>query len=194
LSADVPHRSPQLLSRQYSRLAVIDMQEKLLRVVRDSERVIECCDLLIRGAQALGVPVFGSEQYPAGLGSTVEPLRSLLGPLPAKVRFSAAAAWDWSSAAGESDRPQVVLAGIETHVCVLQTAFDLLSAGFAVHIVADAVSSRREIDARTALARLRDQGASITTVEAVLFEWCEAAGSAEFKQISSLVKSARQGA
>ena len=134
------------------------------------------------------MPVVATEQYPHGLGTTVEPLRSLLPDRPEKLRFSSAASFDWAHAAGETDRHQVILAGIESHVCILQTALDLLAAGFSVSIAADAVGSRRERDAQVALQRLRDSGATITTAEAVLFEWCETAESPAFKSLSQLVK------
>lgn len=186
-----PFRSPSLLSRQASRLLVIDMQERLLRVMRDAQAVTAQCELLLQAAACLSVPSFATEQYPQGLGATVEPLRSRLGTIPAKLRFSAASAWDWAAAADGTERRQIVLAGIETHVCVLQTALDLQSAGFDVYVVADAVTSRHEADQRIALERMRDQGVVVTSAEAVLFEWCEAAGTDEFRQISSLVKSRR---
>jgi nicotinamidase-related amidase len=182
------HRSSALLSRHASRLLVIDMQERLLAAMGDAAAVTSRCELLINGARILGVPAQATEQYPRGLGPTVEPLRTLLGDIPAKVCFSATPSFDWSQAAGGTARPQVVLAGIEAHVCVLQTAFDLLAAGFEVSVVADAVTSRYERDAQVAFDRLRDHGATVTTAEAVLFEWCETAGTDEFKQISALVK------
>ena len=120
--------------------------------------------------------------------ATVEPLRTLLGELPEKLRFSSASCLDWSKAAGSEDRPKIVIAGIETHVCVQQTVLDLLAAGFSVYVVADAVASRSHLDRDIAFQRMRDSGAIVTTVEAVLFEWCEAAGTPEFKEISRLVK------
>lgn len=190
---DEPLRSPELLSRTASRLLVIDMQERLLAAMPDAAPVIEACSLLAGGAQLLGVPIQATEQYPRGLGPTVEPLRGLLGTPVEKLRFSAAASFAWCAAVGETDRPQVVLAGIETHVCVLQTALDLLAAGFAVSVAADAVTSRDPHDARCAFDRLRDHGATVTTTEAVLFEWCESAAASEFKALSALVKGRRSG-
>ena len=181
-------RSPDVLNRDDSRLLMIDMQERLLAVIPDAERIIQNCVLLVRGAQHLGVPTCGTEQYPRGLGATVEPLRTLLGELPEKLRFSSASCLDWSKAAGSEDRPMIVIAGIETHVCVQQTVLDLLAAGFSVYVVADAVASRSHLDRDIAFQRMRDSGAIVTTVEAVLFEWCEAAGTPEFKEISRLVK------
>lgn len=184
----LPLRSPALLNREDSRLLIVDMQEKLLRLMPGVQPVIDNCVLLVEAARILGVPVHSTEQYPQGLGPTIEPLRTLLGELPPKLHFSCCPALDWTASAGGADRTKVVVAGIEAHVCVQQTVLDLLAAGFAVYLVADAVASRHEMDARYALQRMRDSGATITTAEAVLFEWCEVAGTPEFKQISALVK------
>lgn len=184
-----PLRSSQLLARDSSRLLVIDMQEKLLAAMPTAAETVANCALLLRGAELFSVPAGATEQYPRGLGPTVEPLRSRLPDCREKLRFSSAPSWDWSRAAGETDRHQVVVVGIEAHVCVLQTVLDLLAAGFTVHVAADAVASRRDADRNYAFQRLRDGGATITTVEAVLFEWCETADNPQFKSLSALVKS-----
>jgi len=182
-------RSPELLDRQRSRLLVIDMQERLLSVIPNAVSVTARCEQLLRGSQILGVPTSATEQYPEKLGSTVSPLVELLGERPAKLRFSCADALEWSqNCPGPADRDQVVLAGIETHVCVLQTACDLLAAGFRVYLATDAMASRSEQDRRMALDRLAAAGATLTTTESILFEWCEVAGTPEFKQISRLIK------
>jgi nicotinamidase-related amidase len=111
-----------------------------------------------------------------------------LGPVPQKQCFSCVPALNWGHAAEISDdRDQVVVAGMETHVCVLQTVLDLIGSGFRIHVVADAVSSRSEFDWRTALDRMATAGATITTVESALFEWCERAGTPEFKEIQKLI-------
>lgn len=185
-------RSPDLLSRDASRLLIIDLQERLLAAMPDATAVLDGCLLLVQAARRLGVPVHATEQYPRGLGPTVEPLRGLVGGAAVeKLRFSAAGCFEWGAAAGDTDRPQVVLAGIEAHVCVLQTALDLMACGFRVSVVVDAVASRHPRDAQVALDRLRDQGATLTTAESVLFEWCEAAGTPEFKELSAWVKARR---
>lgn len=190
-----PHpslRSADLLSRHDSRLLIVDMQEKLLAAIPQAEQLTGNCIKLARGARLFDIPAVATEQYPRGLGSTVAPLSTLLVERPEKLRFSCAEVLAWGTAAEPADttlgdRVKIVLAGIEAHVCVLQTAFDLLASGFLVYIVADAVGSRHELDWRFALERLATGGAIITTTEAVLFEWCEAAGTEEFKQISRLV-------
>lgn len=188
MMADASSRSPELLDRQRSRLAVIDMQTKLLAAMPESTAVIKRCSQLIRVAQLLGIPVSATEQYPQGLGPTVPELRDLLGEVPAKLRFSSAESWDWAAGPDTSAPDQIVLAGIECHVCIQQTALDLLARGFRVYVPVDAVTSRKELDRTIALQRLAQQGCTITTTESVLFEWCETAADPQFKQVSQLVK------
>ena len=182
-------RSPELLSRTESRLLIVDVQEKLVPKIFDLERMLANCRSLIQGAKILGVPVFATEQYPKGLGKTVSQLAELLAPPAQKLRFSCAEVLDWGTGAQQTDnRFQIVVAGIEAHVCVLQTVLDLLGNGFQVYVAADAVSSRTECDRKIALDRMAAGGATIVTTESVLFEWCEVSGTPEFKQISQLIK------
>ncbi|MDA1013064.1 MAG: hydrolase [Planctomycetota bacterium] len=185
-------RSPELLSRVHSRLLIVDVQQRLIDHIHESTLVVRNCRRLIEGAGILEVPVAATEQYPTGLGTTVPELARLLGDCPEKLRFSCAEVLAWNLAnvisdSVESTRNQVVVAGIESHVCVQQTVLDFLSAGFRVFVPADAVSSRNKFDWEIALRRMSDSGATITTTESVLFEWCEVAGTPEFKQISKLV-------
>jgi isochorismate hydrolase len=181
-------RSPELLSAGSSRLLIVDMQQKFMPSIKDHQPLVDNCIKLIKAAGILQVPVCATEQYPQGLGPTIPELSSLLPAPVGKVRFSCCPSLEWASDPGRSaGRHQIVVAGIEAHVCVLQTAFDLLCAGFDVFIVADAVRSRSEMDAATALRRLADGGSRIITTEMALFEWCEAAGSPEFKEISRLI-------
>ena len=182
-------RSPELLSREASKLLIVDIQEKLVPKIVNLDRMLANCRLLIQGAKVLSVPVFATEQYPKGLGKLVPELAELLAQPAEKLRFSCAEVLDWGTAAGAADdRFQIVVAGMEAHVCVLQTVFDLLAAGFQVFVAADAVSSRSELDWRIALDRMSAGGATIVTAESVLFEWCEVSGTTEFKQISQLIK------
>jgi nicotinamidase-related amidase len=134
------------------------------------------------------VSIAGSEQYPAGLGPTVERLATHLPRVAEKRIFSCRECTDLISSWMTSGIRQVVVVGIETHVCVLQTALDLLSAGFEVYVVADAVGSRTDLDRDVALNRLTQSGVTVTTTESVLFEWCETSSAPEFKQISQLVR------
>jgi nicotinamidase-related amidase len=180
-------RSRDLLSRGDSKLLIVDVQEKFMPTIPVADQLIRNCRKLLEGAKIVGVPAFATEQYPKGLGPTVPQLAELLGDRPAKLRFSCGECLGWP-AASEDERYKVIVAGIETHVCIQQTALDLLSAGFQVYVPADAVASRHKPDWKFALERLRDSGATITTTESVLFEWAEVAGTEEFRQIARLVK------
>ena len=182
-------KSGELMSRGTSRLLVVDVQEKLVSRIFECDRLLANCCRLARAANILQVPAFVTEQYAKGLGPTVPQLAELLPPPPDKLRFSCAEALNWGMATEQTDdRFQVVVAGIEAHVCILQTVLDLLSHGYQVFVPADAVSSRGELNWRIALERMAGCGATITSTESVLFEWCEVAGTPEFKQISQLVK------
>ena len=180
-------RSRALLSRESSRLLIVDVQTKLIRVMRDVAAFEDACGRLVEGARILGIPVDATEQYPKGLGGTVDSLKGTSTAPVEKMRFSAVPSLDWMSDVTRDGRHQVVLAGMETHVCILQTALDLVARGFDVHIPADAVTNRKPLDHDIALRRLSAEGCTITTWESVLFEWCETAEAAEFKSISRLV-------
>lgn len=184
-------RNPQLLDRQQSAVLVIDAQERLFTVIRESDRVVRHIEKLVQGATILGVPVFATEQYPERLGATVSSVSRLMSHAAAtKLRFSMAQCQEVVQQMRERDVRQVVLVGIETHVCVLQSAIDLLGAGFDVYVAVDAVSTRHLIDHDTALQRMHGAGVTLVTTEMALFEWCEVAGTDEFKAISTLVKNA----
>jgi len=186
--SELPH-SHELLSRDESRLLIVDMQEKLLPVINDQEAVLANCLKLIKAAKILEVPATVTEQYPKGLGPTVSAIAERLPHGPEKIEFSCLNCLDWNSTAADPEgRFKVVVAGIESHVCVLQTVLDLLSQGFRVFVAADAVGSRKPLDREIALQRMASSGAVITTTESVLFEWCERAGTPEFKEISRLVR------
>lgn len=185
---ELPH-SHELLSRDESRLLIIDMQEKILPVINDQVTILANCLKLIQAANILEVPTTATEQYPKGLGATVGEIAERLPDRPEKIEFSCLNCLDWNSSASDPEgRFKVVVAGIESHVCVLQTVLDLLSQGFRVFVAADAVGSRKPLDREIALQRMASSGAVITTTESVLFEWCERAGTPEFKEISRLVR------
>lgn len=182
-------RSRELLSRTDSRLLVVDVQEKLVPLIPVRTQLIANCRRLIEGAKILGVPVTATEQYPKGLGATVPELAELIEERPAKQRFSCAEVLNWGQGATQSDgRFKVVLCGMETHVCIQQTALDLIAQGFQLYVVADAVGCRNAFDGEIALERMASSGATITTTESVLFEWCETSGAEEFKQFSRMIK------
>ncbi len=169
-------------------LLVVDMQERLLAVIPHAAGITWNCRRLIDGAKTLGVRTIVTEQNPEKLGPTAAELAGAGAARLAKMAFSCGACGgafaDWEAAGIE----RVLLCGIETHVCVQQTALDLLSAGYRVYIAADAVGSRAMVDYEIALRRMESSGAVITTTEAALFEWCERAGTDAFRAISSLAK------
>lgn len=182
-------RSSALLSRQTTRLLIIDVQAKLVPAIHGGDAIVRNCSDLLTAAKHMGVDIHATEQYPKGLGSTVAELADLIGDCPEKTRFSAAEVLDWGVRKPDgTSQHQVLIAGIEAHVCVLQTVMDLLANGFEVHVAADAIGSRVQADKDTAIQRMRDNGATITTTEAAIFELCETADVAEFKEISKLIR------
>jgi nicotinamidase-related amidase len=181
-------RSPELMNRDDAALLVVDVQAKLLPLIPGHSRLIWNIRRLIDGAKILGVPVAATEQYPQGLGPTTPELAPLLGTIPAKTMFSCAECAEIFTGWRERGIWKVLVCGIETHVCVGQTVHDLLGEGFRVYVAADAVAARGQIDHDIALRRMDSAGATLTTTEAALFEWCGRAGSPEFKQISQLVR------
>ena len=174
-----------LIDRDKSTLLVVDIQERLLPHIHDGQVVLDNAVWLVKVAQRLGVPVMVSEQYPKGIGPTVAALRGLTFPeqVGEKMHFSCVAAKCLERLPG-ADRPQVVVAGTESHVCVLQTVLSLREQGKEVFVVAEAVGSRRPSDKELALARMRAHGAEIVSREMVAFEWLRQAGSEEFRAIS----------
>lgn len=181
------------LDRNRAVLVVIDVQEKLLPVITGGDELVRNTERLVRGCHILGVPTIVTEQYVKGLGPTAEPLRAVLaetvGYRPIEKNcFSAHGCDPFVAQLSALERKQILLAGIETHVCVYQTASDLLRNGFAVTIIADAVSSRTERNRDIALQRLVSDGAKISSAEMALFELTTVSGTDEFKAISRLVK------
>ena len=183
-----PSRSHDLMSRDDTALLVVDVQDRLLPVIPHRELLVWNIRRLIDGAKLLGLPTTATEQYPRGLGKTAAVLAERLGEIPAKVMFSCRECTDLFGDFAERGRQKVLVVGIEAHVCVQQTVLDLMSEGFRVYVAVDAVGSRHELDYRIALQRMESAGATLTTTEAALFEWCEVAGTPEFKQISLLVR------
>lgn len=176
--------------REDSVLLVVDLQERLLPAMEGHEAVLKFSQRIVDAATRLAVPVICTEQYPKGLGPTVAPLQTLLGNAKRfeKLAFSCCGADGLMEYLRSLGRSQVVVVGIETHVCVEQTVLDLLSAGLRVYVAADAVSSRRPLDRYVALDLMRQAGAAITTTEAVMFQWLRVAGTSEFKDVSRLVR------
>jgi nicotinamidase-related amidase len=185
---DALPRSPELMSRHDTALLVVDVQTKLLQVIPDQAKLVWNIRRLIDGCRALDMVALGTEQYPAGLGDTTPELAERLGELPSKMMFSCRECTGLWRQLLDRGLSKVLVVGIEAHVCVQQTVLDLLASSVHVYVAVDATGSRYPIDLQTALRRMEAHGATLTTTEAALFEWCEVAGTPEFKKISALVR------
>ena len=158
--------------------------------IHERERVLLNALRLVKGAGILNLPVLATEQYPKGIGRTVSELAGAIpgfAPLE-KTAFSCCGAKNFISSLASKNVRDVVLCGIEAHVCVCQTALDLLDQGFGVFVVADAISSRTAENLQSGIARMRDSGAAIVSTEMILFELLEEAGTEQFKKILELIK------
>jgi nicotinamidase-related amidase len=169
-------------------LLVIDVQEKLMPLIHGAADVTRNVAFLLDAARLLGLPAQATEQYPKGLGPTVSELAARLPERPAKTAFSSCAVPAVVENFRRAARPKIVLAGIETHVCVLHTALDLLALGFRVYVAVDAVSSRYPLDHAYALRRMEQAGAVLTTSETCVFEWLGGSAHPQFKAVSALVQ------
>lgn len=186
-------RSPHLLNRNRSALLVVDIQEKLLPTIEGNERLVSRANLMLDAAKLLSVPVYVSEQYPNGLGATVGDLHiEHAAIVESKKMFSCRECDLILESLQSKSIDTVLICGIEAHVCVLQTAFDLLALGMRVQVAVDAIGSRNLLDLQTAIRRMESHGIVATTAESAVFEWCETASAMEFRQISELVKSSSQ--
>lgn len=182
-------RNKKILNKNNTALLVVDIQERIINVMRKHKKLLENVTKLIKGAKIIGIPIFYTEQYPKGLGKTVQSIQSELeNEAEQKLTFSCVGVKGLFENLKQSNISQVIVCGIESHVCVQQTVLDLLENGFQVNLPINAVSSRFKIDYKTALKRMDKNGAEITTVESILFELIETSGTPEFKNISSLIK------
>lgn len=178
------------IARDDVQALMIDMQEKFAPHIFEMDKITNKARILVEGLQALGVPLTVNEQYPKGLGHTVETLSAVLGDASVFEKSAFSSVDDeptWRHLAMQN-RHHVLLFGIETHVCVQQTALDLLDNGMQPVIISDATSSRDPYDRKIALRRMRRAGAVVTTVEAILFELLRSSKDPAFKSISALVK------
>lgn len=184
---------PDKLDIDRSCVLVIDVQTKLLPAIRHQERVVASCRRLLEGARIFRVPIVATEQYPRGIGPTQADVAACLSncatTIVEKPTFSAWEHGPCREALLALDRPQVVMVGIEAHVCVQQTALDLCSREYDVFVCGDAVGSRGRIDYECALARMRQAGVIVTSVESVLFEWCHRCDTPKFKEMLEVIKS-----
>lgn len=183
-------RFNKLLLPDQTVLLIIDIQERILPVINNYQTVISNTIKLITGFKILNIPVIYTEQYPKGLGHTVPEIKAELSDaeLFEKMTFSCSGAGNLFSKFKEMQRNQIVICGIEAHVCVQQTVLDLLENKFQVNVAADAVSSRKDFDYKIALNRMQHNGAEITSTESILFELLNVCGTDTFKQINKLVK------
>jgi isochorismate hydrolase len=178
------------INRARTGLVLVDIQERLLPAIHENDRVLRNAIRLAQGAAILGIPSFVTEQYRKGLGPTVLAVAEAVpgfAPME-KLAFSACGAAGFVDALKTGNLADVILCGIEAHVCVCQTCLDLIRLEFGVFVVADAISSRAPENCRVALDRMRDAGAVIVSTEMVLFELLETAGTDEFRRVQSLIK------
>jgi nicotinamidase-related amidase len=182
-----------LCHASHSALVVIDIQDRLAKAMppADLDRFTRNVSVLLQGAVRLDIPVLSTEQYPKGLGETLPEIRKhqpASATCLSKTGFSCCSAAGFTQSLTELQRPQVILTGMETHICVLQTAFELKQQGFEVFVAEDAVCARDRNRNLNGLNRMRQAGISITHSESVLFEWLRDASHPQFKILSSLLK------
>ncbi len=180
-----------LMEASRSVLVVIDMQTPFLKVLYEPERVVENTRKLVAAARICGVPILATTQNAEKLGSVDPAILELMPDIKAidKMMFSCMGSDEFRKALNtHSERTQAVLCGLETHVCISQTAHDLLDDGFVVHLSTDAISSRTEFNYRYGLERLRHVGATVSLTESIVFEWLRRAGTHEFREVLKWVK------
>lgn len=179
-----------MLDRNESLLLIIDVQERLVKAL-DKDIVVKRTATLAKAAKIFEIPTIITEQYPKGLGNTVETVKQNLSAeakIIEKFSFSAVKENGFLEILKSFNKKQIVLCGIETHVCVHQTAADLIAEGFDVYVVKDACASRNKYEFKQGIERMQENGAKISCLEIVLFEWLKSAKNPKFKEIQSLVK------
>lgn len=179
-----------MLKRDNTTLVVIDVQGKLAGLMHDRAELFANLRRMIQGAKVLDLPIVVTEQYPEGIGPTVPEIAEVLPKLDpiSKICFSCCGADEFTTSLRSLNRKQVLVTGIETHICVMQTVLDLLDTGYDVQVVADAVSSRTADNKRIGLERMRDAGAVITSTESALYELLGVASGTEFRAVLKLIK------
>jgi nicotinamidase-related amidase len=180
------------LNRDDAILVVVDMQERIIAAMHEADKVTSSCEKLIRGSVILDIPFIFTQQYSKGLGRTIPEISEATGAelftFIEKNTFSIMDEPDFTSNLEESGRKDIIIAGIETHVCVQQSVLDLLNLGYRVFVDADSVGSRNLLDKKFSLKRMEAAGAVVTTTEAILFELLRGSKAPGFKDISNLVK------
>ncbi|GKV66792.1 MULTISPECIES: hydrolase [unclassified Sporosarcina] len=179
-----------MLQKDQTVFVLVDVQGKLAQIVNESEKLHENLEKVIKGLHVLDIPILWLEQYPDGLGPTTESLSSLLkGQEPiAKMTFSAAGNEEFMKQLKATGRKQVLIAGIETHICVYMTAADLVKQGYEVEVIEDAVTSRTEANKQIGLQKMKGLGIAATCVETALYELVGQAGTSGFKQVLKIIK------
>ncbi len=181
---------PKALNTESTVLLLIDFQERLFPVMNEKEKLLRQVTKLIQGAKVLEIPIILTEQYPKGLGPTIPEIKALIPDIKPveKVCFNCCDEEAFNKALKALKRKQVLIAGIEAHICVYQTAMALARAGYEVQVVGDGVSSRESENKLAALSKMSAVGIGVTTMEMALFELLKVAKGDKFKQISAIVK------
>lgn len=182
---------PNLLLQETAALLVIDIQEGFRPIIADFEKIADRAAMMVRGCRVLGVPVFVTEQYPKGLGNTATEIANALDDdirVFEKTAFSSCGADEFVGELTAKGIKQVMICGLETHICVSQTAHDLLDRGFQVHVLSDCVTSRFEYNRMVGLAKMRRSGAVESSIEMALFELMRDSKHQHFKEIQTLIK------
>jgi nicotinamidase-related amidase len=178
------------LDKEEALVLIIDIQERLAPAMKEKDKVVKNCQHLIELAKMYNIPVVMTEQYPKGLGKTIPEIQSLLPdykPIE-KSSFSCCGQSSFPAEIKKTGRKKIIITGMETHVCVLQTVIDLMKHGLAPHVVQDGVCSRSDENWKTGIEFMRDAGAVITCTETVLFQLLKGSGTEEFKKISQRIK------
>lgn len=181
---------PNILNKESSLLLITDVQERLVAAL-DKDIIVKRTAILSKAAKILGIPVIATEQYPKGLGNTVAAVKETFSentPIIAKTAFSSFKEEAVKECLNSLHKKQIVICGVETHVCVHQTVADLLEAGFDVYVVKDSCASRNKYEFKQGIERMQENGAKITCLEMVLFEWLKDAKNSNFKEIQALIK------
>ena len=179
-----------MLKIENTALLIVDIQGNLAHLMHGKELLFKNVQKLIKGIQILGIPILWVEQNPQGLGSTIPEIANILKNIQpiSKMSFSSCRNDRFLQALNALDRKQVLIAGIETHICVYQTSAELVDIGYDVQVVTDAVSSRNMTNKEIGLQRMRDSGVSLTSVETALFELLKVAEGEQFREILKIVK------
>jgi nicotinamidase-related amidase len=179
-----------VLNKEDAVLLIVDIQERLAVIMKEKDKVVNSCRHLIELAKMQGIPVVVTEQYPKGLGRTLPELQSAVpGYKPIeKTAFNCCGEPAFLTEIKKLGKKQIIMTGMETHICVLQTTIGLLQEGVTVHVVQDATCSRAKENWKTGIAFMRDAGAVVTCTETVLFQLLKVAGTDEFKKISQRIK------